>query len=137
MESNRNHAAKIDLLEKVVMPSGSTNKMPEPSVMGWRQKLYEIIFEAETPLGRAFDIALLVAIVLSILAISLETVDSIDQHYHGLLVTLEWVMTGLFTIEYVLRIVCEEAENSVTPSLSMKAHLPDPENPILVFTSSP
>lgn len=88
------------------MQSKSPNNLPERDVAGWRQKLYEIIFEAETPLGRGFDIALLVAIVLSILAIALETVDSIDQHYHGILVTIEWVMTILFTIEYVLRLVC-------------------------------
>ncbi len=88
------------------MPSDKPKSSPEPTARGWRQGLYEIIFEAETPLGRGFDIALLVAIVISILAISLETVDSIDQHFHGLLVTIEWVMTVLFSVEYVLRIIC-------------------------------
>jgi voltage-gated potassium channel len=68
----------------------------------WRQRLHEIIFEADTPAGKAFDVALLVAILLSVLSVSLETVEGVDTRYHGLLMTAEWLFTILFTIEYVL-----------------------------------
>jgi len=72
----------------------------------WRERLHEIIFEADTPAGKTFDVALLIAIVLSVISVSLETVDSIDREYHTLLTAAEWAFTGLFTVEYVLRLLC-------------------------------
>ncbi len=72
----------------------------------WRERLHEIIFEADTPAGKAFDVALLVAIMLSVASVSLESVETIDARYHGLLFTAEWVFTGMFTVEYVLRLIC-------------------------------
>jgi voltage-gated potassium channel len=72
----------------------------------WRTRLHEIIFEADTPAGKAFDIALLIAIVLSVLSVSLETVESIDARHHMLLESAEWFFTILFTIEYLLRLIC-------------------------------
>lgn len=72
----------------------------------WRRKLYAIIFESDTPAGKTFDILLLVAIVLSILVVSLESVTSIRLRYGWLLVALEWVFTILFTVEYILRLLC-------------------------------
>jgi voltage-gated potassium channel len=72
----------------------------------WRQRLHEIIFEADSPAGRAFDVALLIAILLSVLSVSLETVDAIDARYHLLLEAVEWLFTILFSVEYVLRLIC-------------------------------
>ena len=71
-----------------------------------RAKLHEIIFEAETPGGKAFDVALLVAIVLSVVAVSLETVPEVRAVYGGPLRAAEWLFTILFTVEYVLRLAC-------------------------------
>ncbi len=71
----------------------------------WQARLHEIIFEAETPAGKAFDVALLVAIVLSILAVCLESVTEIRAAYGPQLRGLEWIFTILFTIEYVLRLL--------------------------------
>jgi len=68
--------------------------------------MYEIIFEADTSKGKLFDVALLWAIVLSVLAVFLESVASIERDYGDFLRTAEWVFTILFTIEYVLRIIC-------------------------------
>ena len=70
----------------------------------WRQRLWVVIFEAETPAGRAFDVALLIAILASILAVMLESVPSINSSYGGNLRAFEWLITGLFTVEYGLRL---------------------------------
>jgi voltage-gated potassium channel len=72
----------------------------------WRERLHEIIFEAETPAGKAFDVALLVCIVASVATVLLESVASIRAQYGTLLRALEWGFTILFTVEYVLRLVC-------------------------------
>jgi voltage-gated potassium channel len=71
-----------------------------------RSRLHEIIFEAETPAGKAFDIALLLAIVLSIAAVMLESVPRIRELYGDELRLVEWIFTFLFTAEYILRLVC-------------------------------
>lgn len=72
----------------------------------WRSWLHEVIFEADTPLGKAFDVVLLWAIILSVAAVSLESVQSIREQYGAVLVGIEWFFTILFTIEYLLRVIC-------------------------------
>lgn len=72
----------------------------------WREQLRVVIFEADTPAGKAFDVALLWAIVLSVAAVMLESVSSIRLQYGAQLRAAEWVLTGLFSIEYVLRLLC-------------------------------
>ncbi len=69
-----------------------------------RDRLHEIIFEADTPLGKQFDITLLVLILASVAAVMLETVPSINEKYGNILYNLEWIFTIFFTIEYALRI---------------------------------
>jgi voltage-gated potassium channel len=69
-------------------------------------KLHEIIFEADTPAGKAFDIGLMGTIILSVLVVMLESVASIRQHYGPALWTLEWSFTIAFTLEYLLRLSC-------------------------------
>ncbi len=73
-----------------------------------KQKLYDIIFEADTPAGKAFDVTLLIAIIISILSLVFETVEVIQVQYQGFLWQLEWVITILFTLEYFLRLWCVE-----------------------------
>ena len=72
---------------------------------GWRKKLHEIVYEADTPLGKIFDISLLIFIILSVITVMLESVSFINQKYHDLLIIAEWFFTIVFTIEYVARIV--------------------------------
>ena len=69
-----------------------------------RKKIHEIIFEADTKAGRAFDIALLVAIVISVIVVMLESVKSLEEKFAVQFDTLEWIFTILFTSEYLLRI---------------------------------
>lgn len=73
--------------------------------MHWKDRLYEIIFEADTKEGRNFDIILLIAIVLSTVTIMLESVPAIAAAHRHTFVIAEWVFTALFTTEYILRLV--------------------------------
>lgn len=67
-------------------------------------RLYHIIFEAESPAGRGFDVALIVVIVASVAVVMLESVTYVRLQYATLLRTAEWVFTVLFTAEYLLRL---------------------------------
>ena len=71
----------------------------------WKDVLYLIIFRANTKGGKNFDIALLIAILLSVATILLDSVPSIHSKYGSLLLVFEWTFTILFTIEYILRII--------------------------------
>lgn len=71
----------------------------------WRTRIHEIIFEAETPMGKAFDVALLLLILLSLALVTLESVSSVRLVFGPELRVAEWVITILFTVEYVLRLL--------------------------------
>lgn len=71
----------------------------------WRFRLHEIIYESNTPAGKAFDVALLIAIFTSIIVVMLDSVKSLHQSYGALFNGLEWFYTALFTVEYALRLV--------------------------------
>ena len=71
----------------------------------WRNRLHEIIFEADTPAGKLFDIVLIVSILLSVIAVMLDSVEVVYQRYGQILYAVEWFFTILFTIEYILRLV--------------------------------
>ena len=71
----------------------------------WRSRLHEIIFEAETPEGRAFDVILLVLIALSVLAVVLESVAELRGTHGTLFRRIEWSVTVVFTVEYILRLL--------------------------------
>ena len=78
--------------------------MENNNTNSFRHKIHEIIFEADTFYGKLFDIVLLITIVSSVVAVMLESIDSIHQQYGDLLRIFEWIVTILFTIEYFLRI---------------------------------
>lgn len=71
----------------------------------WKSKLHEIIYEADTPEGKLFDVILLITIIASVLLVMMESVKSIDTKYHTFLHISEWVITILFSIEYTARII--------------------------------
>lgn len=77
---------------------------PETPTVGWRRRLHEIIFESDTTAGKLFDVALIVTIALSVLAIMLESVHGIRVRHGDLLRAVEWTFTVLFTLEYILRL---------------------------------
>ena len=81
------------------------SQMAERPWVRWRGALHQIIFEADTPAGRAFDVGLLWSIILSVATVILESVSSIRASHGDLLHVLEWFFTILFTLEYFLRLL--------------------------------
>ncbi len=77
----------------------------EKEKQDWRDRLHEIIYEADTKEGKLFDVVLLILILVSILVVMLESVKSYNESYGDLLNYAEWVITILFTIEYIARII--------------------------------
>jgi voltage-gated potassium channel len=72
----------------------------------WQFKLHEIIYESNTRAGKAFDVALLFAIFTSIIVVMLDSVQSIHKDHGQLFLYMEWGFSILFTIEYILRLIC-------------------------------
>lgn len=77
----------------------------DPQINSWKEKWHEIIYEADSRAGRLFDLILIVAILFSIILVMLESVKELDSKYHNFFNISEWVITILFSIEYVLRII--------------------------------
>ena len=71
----------------------------------WKFRLHEIIYEADTRAGKLFDVVLFIAIIASIILVMLESVKSFDTKYHNFLNISEWIITILFSIEYIARII--------------------------------
>ena len=79
--------------------------MKPKNTASWRHRLHEIIYEADTPLGRLFDVLLLILILLSVLLVCLESVPSINNQYKDIFNIIEWGITFIFSIEYLLRLI--------------------------------
>ncbi|HAT67098.1 MAG TPA: ion transporter, partial [Flavobacteriaceae bacterium] len=78
-------------------------KIKLPTV--WRDKIHDIIYEADTPNGKLFDLVLLSLILLSVIFVMLESVRGLPETVYFILYIGEWVITIFFTIEYILRIL--------------------------------
>jgi len=82
------------------------NNLTRRKLSPLQRELHTIIFEADTPRGKLFDVVLMIFIALSIIAVNLESVSSIAGEYSVVLFYAEWVLTLVFTIEYALRLYC-------------------------------
>lgn len=82
------------------------SKTSQTGNTAWQKKLHDVIYESNTMAGKAFDVSLLVVILASILVVMLDSVQRYHQHYGKLFDILEWTFTILFTIEYILRLIC-------------------------------
>lgn len=71
-----------------------------------RSELYRIIFGTDTPAGQRFDLFLIYAILISVFAVILDTVESLNGRFTSTFIFVEWLFTGIFTLEYFLRIYC-------------------------------
>lgn len=76
-----------------------------PESGSWRDRVHEVIFEADTPTGKFFDITLLIFIFLSVVVVMLESITEIRLEYGDMLTAAEWFFTIVFSIEYILRLV--------------------------------
>jgi voltage-gated potassium channel len=90
--------------------SASDGSNPGPDLgrpaSGWRRAVYTVIFEADTRAGRAFDIALVWAILTSVAVVMLDSVATMSARYGTLFDVLEVTFTLLFSVEYLLRLLC-------------------------------
>jgi len=73
-----------------------------------RARLYDIIYESDTPAGKLFDLVLIYSIVFSVIIVMLDSVDHYRANYGQYFNYLEWTFTGIFIVEYTLRIYCNE-----------------------------
>lgn len=71
----------------------------------WKKKWYVIIFQHHTKEGRLFDLVLLWLILLSVVAVIVDSSAFIHDKYQVILFGLEWLITIAFSIEYVIRII--------------------------------
>ena len=87
------------------------DRFPKPGPKGnrkpaaWRLRLHEIIFEADSPGGKLFDIGLIIAIILSVITVMFDSVATVREQHGQTLYVIEWFFTLLFTVEYLLRII--------------------------------
>jgi voltage-gated potassium channel len=81
-------------------------KSPALPAQKWRKALYETVFESNTQMGRFFDIVLIGVIVASVVTVMLSSVQSLRLQYNEFFMYSELAITAIFTIEYVLRLIC-------------------------------
>ena len=74
-------------------------------IKNWKTKLHDIIYEADTPAGKLFDVFLLILILLSVIFVMLESITHFQERYSTFFNYAEWTITILFTIEYILRVI--------------------------------
>lgn len=82
------------------------NSDNKPEYQKWQHILHEIIFEADTKAGKLFDIVLIISIVSSILVVMMDSVAALNRQFGTFINLAEWIFTILFTIEYILRLLC-------------------------------
>ncbi len=92
MEKEKTQKRSEDVKAKAMMPA-------------WKRSLHEVIYEAETPAGKLFDLVLFAMIIGSVIAVMLESVEGLRAQFGHYYRAAEWVFTILFTIEYGLRLL--------------------------------
>ena len=92
-------------LQSDAKPQAGADAAPESSAP-WRRRLHEIIFEADTRAGKVCDVGWLRVILISVAVVMLQSVNDFNDQWGGQLEAIEWVITGLFTLEYILRLLC-------------------------------
>lgn len=84
----------------------NANNKDLPWKSRWKRLLHEVIFEADTPAGKGFDVLLIFSILASVLAVMLDSMGSVRMRHGPLLYGVEWFFTLLFTVEYIFRLLC-------------------------------
>lgn len=97
--------------ENIAMPPHTFAPMEPAAYLGrpgsgWRDRIFVIVFESDTRLGRLFDFALIGLILLSVVVVMLDSVAKVSQRHGQALDVLEWFFTFVFTVEYIARLSC-------------------------------
>ena len=79
--------------------------MEKANPLSWRSRLHNTIYESNTVAGKVFDVALLILIISSIVVVMLDSIKSYHLQYGSIFYIMEWIFTGLFTLEYILRLI--------------------------------
>lgn len=88
--------------QKINRPAPPITKSPN----SLRRKIHEVIFEADTPAGKAFDVFLIISILASVAIVMFDSIEAVSSVYGEQLYAAEWFFTVLFTVEYILRLAC-------------------------------
>lgn len=91
---------------KVVKGRLESGKVKALSEMTTKERIYNVIFESDTLLGKVFDVTLLLFITISIILVMVDSMNILPQGSDRWIRASEWVITGFFTLEYILRIYC-------------------------------
>lgn len=83
---------------------------------GWRLRLYTIVFESDTRAGRLFDLTLIGLILASVGIVMVDSVESIHTRWGEFFTVIEWFFTAIFSVEYVLRLVCVQRPRAYATS---------------------
>ena len=97
----------LDSTPSTVFDWGGLEERPDAAYslcMSLKDRMREVIFEADTPEGHRFDVILLWLIVLSVIIVSLESISSVRVEWGTWLYGMEWALTAVFTVEYLLRL---------------------------------
>lgn len=105
VRSSPQHSVSATSRSERTLTEAHRNRWGEPWP-GWRGRLYQVVFESDTQAGLLFDKILMGLIIASLLVVMADSVESLHTHWAGTFTTVEWAFTLLFTVEYVLRLVC-------------------------------
>jgi len=72
----------------------------------WQKVLHEVIFEADTKAGKLFDVVLIISIISSVAIVMMDSVSALNYQFGTFIYFAEWFFTLLFTVEYILRLLC-------------------------------
>jgi voltage-gated potassium channel len=87
-------------------PSGNADRKTLSQKPQWKKLLHEVIFEADTPAGKGFDVLLIISILASVAVVMLDSIGPVRLRHGTLFYGIEWFFTLLFTVEYLLRLLC-------------------------------
>ena len=79
-------------------------KISDTPDLSLRKRTYKIIFESDSPAGKSFDVLLIIAIIISVATVLFDSIENVNASIGNRLLKIEWFLTGLFSLEYLLRI---------------------------------
>ena len=101
-----------------------------------RQKIHDIIYEADTPAGQVFDISLIIVIIISVILVAVETIGWINEKYHVILNVAEWIITALFTIDNSTNAALPTAQTAMQSNTNYFECLNDGSNTVNPYFGS-